>query len=62
MNIDAKILNKMLANLIQQYIKRIRSSYHGLAVMNPTNIHEDRGLIPGLDQRVKNPVLPWAVV
>ena len=29
---------------------------------NPTNIHEDEGLIPGLAQCCPCSVLPWAVV
>ena len=33
------------------------SSHRGSTVMNPTSIHEDTGLIPGLAQWVRDPVL-----
>jgi len=38
------------------------SSHRGAIEMNPTRNHEVAGSIPGLAQRVNNPVLPWAVV
>ena len=41
---------------------RIRSSHLGAAEMNPTRNHEVAGSIPGLGQRVKDLVLPRAVV
>ena len=33
-----------------------RSSHCGSVVMNPTSIHENSGLIPGLAQWVKDPM------
>ena len=47
-------------NEIESVIKKFpqTGSYHcGLAVKNPTNIHEDVVLIPGLAQCVKYPLL-----
>ena len=34
-----------------------KSSHRGAVEMNPTGIHEDAGLIPGLAQWVRNPAL-----
>ena len=38
------------------------SSHCGSEVMNPTSIHEDAGLIPGLAQWVKDLASLWVVV
>ena len=43
-------------------ISRDWHSHCGSAETNLTRIHEDTGLIPGLSQCLKDPVLPWAVV
>ena len=44
-------------DLYQEYINR--SSHHGLAVMNPTSVHEDVGLTAGLARWVEDLVLLW---
>ena len=47
--------HELLVSSVQNW--RDRSSHYGSAVMNPTSIHEDVGLIPGLIQWVKDPAL-----
>ena len=42
--------------------RKIRSSHRCSALMNPTSIYEDAGLIPGLAQWIKDPMLLGAVV
>ena len=55
-------LQKMLKGHLKLKTKDTRNSYHGSVETNLPSIHEDAGLIPGLIQWVKDPVLPWAVV
>ena len=49
-------LNSRMAFGVQNWA--FGSSYSGSAVMSPTCIHEDVGLIPGLAQWVKELALP----
>ena len=54
MNINIKILNKILAKY--NILKRLcRNSHCGAAETNPTRNQEDMGLIPGLAQWVRVP-------
>ena len=39
-----------------------RASFMAQWLTNPISIHEDLGLIPGLAQWIRDPVLPWAVM
>ena len=56
---DACLQLKYWGNFKIQYLG---SSCYGSVEMNLTGIHEDTGLIPGLVQWVKDPVLQWAVI
>ena len=43
----------------KDFLKKEYQSFHwGSVVKNPTNIHEDMGLIPGSTQWVKDMALP----
>ena len=44
---------------VRKQVKKVPEDLHGGSVVtNPTRIHEDEGLIPGLAQWVKGPALP----
>ena len=47
-----------------QWVKNLTSgsSHCGSAVTNPTSIHRDADSVPSLNQWVKDPVLPQAVI
>ena len=44
-------------NCVSTKIRMLGNSHCGSVVMNPTSVHEDMGLIPGLPQWVKDPAL-----
>ena len=43
--------------MLSTEVKKCWSSHCGLAVMNPTSVHEDTGLLSGLARWVKDSVL-----
>ena len=55
--------NHMILSIVQEKLltkSNTWSSHDGSVEMNPTSIHEDMGLIPGLAHQVKDLALLWA--
>ena len=61
-NKEKQIIKKNEVEILELKSWNSGSSCCGSAEMNPTSIYEDVGLIPGLAQWFKDPVLLWAVV
>ena len=59
---ELRCASLLACGCISQPERSLREFCCGSAVMNPTNIHEDSGSVPGLTQRVKDPVLLCTVV
>ena len=54
-------MRKQTQNEKHSYFKKKRSSCCGSAIMNPTGIHEDAGVIPSFIQWVGDAVLSYSV-